>query len=356
MEEKKKKRSNLLLIIGLILGIFLLAFFSINNWYKNSINGEFNSKAFELIVEEGDTFLDVVNYLSEAGYINSTIPIQIYLRTERVSPNIKVGTYEIPAGYTVPELITTLEEGTFKPAIWVTIKEGLKYEDVSSILGAELAELTQFSEAEFFELVEDPSQIQFSDQSIRSFLDNYLPEGKPLRGFLYPDTYRIDQGMTTAQIIEIMVKNFKVKVEENIGSFSSPSGNINNLYEAVILASVIEKEASAWDDRSEISSVFHNRMSDGIALQSDATVNFITGKSDAGVTLVDQQIDSPYNTYIYPGLMPTPINNPRIESIDAALNPKDTEFYFFYHTPDGQTFFNVDYDSHLVGVCRDLGC
>ena len=178
-----------------------------------------------------------------------------------------------------------------------------------------------------------------------------------MRGILYPDTYRVDQDMTTTQIIEMMVVNFINKLETNGIDYKDYVADPNfNLYDAIILGSVIEKEASAWDDRAEIAGVFHNRLDSGVALQSDATVNFATGKNDAGVNLVDQNIDSPYNTYLYPGLPPTPINNPRMESIIAALRPNATNYFYFYHTPDGQTFYNVNYSDHVNGVCRDLGC
>jgi UPF0755 protein len=165
--------------------------------------------------------------------------------------------------------------------------------------------------------------------------------------------------MTTLQIVEVFLVNFINKYNENIAPIigvQEPGHNLTSTYEGLILASIIEKEASAWDDRAEISGVFHNRLFIGMLLQSDATVNFATGKNDAGVSFQDQLIDSPYNTYRYAGLPPTPINNPRIQSLEAALSPNTTPYYFFYHTPDGETFFNEDFESHSAGVCRDLGC
>ncbi len=356
-ERNNNKGLTILLIFGLLFVIGLFVFFSVRSWYNKAIFNELSPDPIELEVVEGSSFMDVINELEDRGYINNNLPIQVYLRTEMINPNIKVGMYEIPAGYNIPGLIEILEAGTFKPDIWVTIKEGLRYEEIALVFEENLLDLTGYTTSEFYSLVENPEVITFSPD-VQEFLDEHLPSGSSLRGFLYPDTYRIDQDMTTAQIIEVMVKNFKNKVEENISSTTDSRGlgSINNLYEAVILASIIEKEASAWDDRSDISGVFHNRMEIGMALQSDATVNFITGKNDSGVELADQNIDSPYNTYVYPGLPPTPINNPRIESIIAALKPNDVNYFYFYHTPDGETFYNETFEDHAAGVCRDLGC
>ena len=353
--KKNNKSLHTLLLIFLIFAIGLFLFFSLRDWYNQAIFNDISSNSITIDVLEGDTFLDVLNDLNNEGYIASIIPIQVYLRTNGLNPNIKVGSYEIPASVNIPKLIEILEKGTFKPAIWVTVKEGLQYEQIASALENKLDSLTQFSTKEFFELVENPSLIELSP-SVKAFVEANLPKDKSLRGFLYPDTYRIDQDMTTSQIIEMFLSNFKEKIENNISSKTDNRGNINSLYQALILASIIEKEASASDNRAEISGVFHNRLESGIGLESDATVNFITGKNDPGISLSDQKIDSPYNTYLYRGLPPTPINNPRIDSIVAALKPNETKYFFFYHTPDGKTFFNESVEEHINGVCRDLGC
>lgn len=361
MEEKKSSGGKCLLILLIIIAIGIFGFLSLQNWYISSINDPFNSEAIELDVIEGETFSDVLAKLSEGGHIGNTLPIEFYLKTNSINPNIKIGSYLIPEGYNIPELIETLEQGVFKPAIWVTIKEGLTYEAISEQLEKEISEATFYSVSDFQNLIENPDQIVYQDSDLEYFIESIVPEGNSLRGFIYPDTYRIDQDMSTSQVLEMFLANFKRKMELNLPEINSylngstlPSGL--TLYEGMVLGSIIEKEASAWDDRAEISGIFHNRLNEGMALQSDATVNFVTGKNDAGVNLQDQNVKSPYNTYVNTGLPPTPINNPRIESIIAGLKPNDTEYVYFYHTPDGKTFYNVTYNDHLSGVCRDLGC
>lgn len=361
-KNMRRKKSNTkkyaYMTIGLILSIIIIGFLMLQSWYNRAIYGEYGEEVFTLIVDEGETFIDIAGQLEEDEIIPSKTAVQFYLRYKGLNPAIKVGTYDIAPNFSIPDLIEILESGAFKPAIWVTVKEGLRYEQIGELLEDELSDTTTFSYTEFSNIVENPSLVTFS-QNIDVFLRNNKPTTAPLRGFLYPDTYRFDADMTTTQIVEVFLNNFINKYNENVApiiGIREPGNNFASVYEGLILASIIEREASAWDDRADISGVFHNRLGIGMLLQSDATVNFVTGKNDAGVSFRDKEVDSPYNTYRYIGLPPTPINNPRIQSLEAALNPNETPYYFFYHTPDGETFFNVDFESHSAGVCRDLGC
>ncbi|BCX13756.1 MAG: hypothetical protein KatS3mg085_288 [Candidatus Dojkabacteria bacterium] len=119
------------------------------------------------------------------------------------------------------------------------------------------------------------------------------------------------------------------------------------------MASIIEKEASYKDDKALISSVFHNRLKFGYVLGADSTINFITGQTSKNL---NTQIDSEYNTYKNLGLPPTPINNPQIDSIVAAIKPKDSNYFFFFHDDEGNTYYSeTDYE-HTQKVCAIRGC
>jgi len=342
-------------IIFVLILIVVIGLYFLNNWYNSAIfDGTESHENIEISVAEGTTFFDVVEELEAQGVVKSKTAVQVYLRLENLSPNIKAGDYSIPGGTNIPELIEILEKGVFKPATWVTLKEGYRAEQMAERFKEELGD--QFNSDTFLNIALNPSEYEF-ETDIETFLTAYKPEGNSLRGFLYPDTYRIDNDMTEVMIINAMLKNFKSKVDNelNFKNLTSNQENFDDFYSGLILASIIEKEASAGDDRADISSVFHNRLGIGQALQSDATVNFITGKSDAGVLISDTQIDDPYNTYIYPGLPPTPINNPRIESIVAALKPNTTSFFYFFHDDSGgQTYYSETFEEHnrKVGEIR----
>lgn len=353
------KRGCLIIVVLLILLAFG-GYTYAKSWYNGAIFDGNEDQAGETIqyeVAQGATFTSVLDDLIANGYDTEKLAVQLYLRSEGISPNIKAGSYEIPADVNIPELIVILEQGVLKPSHVVTIKEGLRYEEIADVLEADLESTTEYDKSEFIAIVENPDSSEFTPE-VQAFLAQHKPAGKPLRGFLYPDTYRIDDGSSTLQIVDFILQNFIKQVNENLdmNNLTANQSNFSDLYSGLTLASIIEKEASAWDDRAEISAVFNNRLRTGLPLGSDATVNFFTGKNDAGVSFADRDTQNPYNTYLNQGLPPTPINNPRIGSLEAALQPNISSNFYFYHTPDGKTFFNETLGGHSTGVCRDLGC
>lgn len=358
----KKKKSGLrscfailvfLLVVAAAVGLFAV------NWYNGAIYSP-NSSATDEVnvkVEEGDTLSSIAPALEEKGLIKSKDALRIYLRINSIDVNIKAGNYAIAKNKTVIEIIDILEEGVQKPGVRVTLKEGLRHEQIGDLISDALGSDTFFSLTEFNSIVEAPDEYTFT-ADIQTFLDTYKPEGKILEGFLYPDTYEFAADQTTMQIIEKMLENFIIKVNLTLtlSNLDLEQTEVTNLYDGIILASIIEKEASRNDDRKEISAVFHNRLKDDYLLESDATVNYITGKNDPGVNLSDLQIDDPYNTYKYTGLPPTPIVNPRIESIVAALYPNITNNYFFFHSDSGETYYSETLSEHSTKVCEIRGC
>lgn len=356
MNRQTNKNRKPLIILLFILVVGIIAFFIAQNWYNDAIyNPPANATTrYELEVTEGETLLEVMADLEAKGLVKSKLAVQLYLRQFNLSPVIKHGSYVIDPKTNIPQLIEILEKGVFKPGILVTLKEGWRYEQMTVELDKNLG--NSFDALEFEKIAANPDNYKFSSSTVQKFLDTYKPIGKPLRGFLYPDTYEFAEDITAQQVVEKMLENFIVKTKDlQIQNLNSNQDNITNLYDALILASVIEKEASKLDDRKDISAVFHNRLAQGYPLQSDATVNFITGQNEPGVDLEDTYIDNPYNTYKYAGLMPTPINNPRLESINAALYPNQTEYFFFFHDDAGKTYFSVTFEEHSLKVSQIRG-
>jgi UPF0755 protein len=361
-KEFKKKRSlwkNCFAILLLLIVILAVLATVGVNWYNDAIYSPVSSSISEisLVISEGDTLNSIADSLESKGLIKSKDALRIYLRLNNINANIKIGAYSLPKNLSVPQLITKLEEGVLKPGVRVTIKEGKRQEEVAEIISDALGSSSLFDVSEFDNIVKNPDSQEFSTTT-KTFLNLHKPQGASLEGFLYPDTYEFAGDQTTLQIVEKMLENFIVKVNQEIdlSDLNLTQNEVSNLFEGITLASIIEKEASPNDDRIEISGVFHNRLQDEYLLESDATVNYITGKNDPGVRLVDKDIDSPYNTYMYPGLPPGPINSPRIQSIVAALYPNETSAYFFFHSDDGVTYYSDTIDEHVERVCEIRGC
>lgn len=348
----------LIYFIILLIIISAGAFFYARNWYNSAINesGLEPGKEINFTVAEGDTFMAVVERLESEGLIKSATAVKIYLKLENLSPNIKFGNYAVDSGTNLPELIRILEQGVFKPGIQITFKEGLRFEQVADLLEENLGTQGTFSKQRFLDIAQNPDSFTFTTE-IDQFLAVQKPAGETLEGFLYPDTYEFDPANTEEEIISKFLENFILKVEDNLNltALNLNQNNVTTLYEAMILGSIVEEEASAWDDRKEIAGVFHNRLENFMHLNSDATVNYITGKNDAGATIADTRIDSPYNTYLYIGLPPAPISSPRIESIVASLYPNTTDSFYFLHTEDGQTYYSETLYEHNIKVEQYLG-
>lgn len=196
------------------------------------------------------------------------------------------------------------------------------------------------------------------------------PSGTDLEGYLFPDTYRFAKDSTPTQVIEKLLDNFTKRMSSidvtinqpifTIAGYETlkPAGGDNksgmSLYDILTLASIIELESgsssnmSLAQERALIAGVFYNRLMIGQALESDATVNYVTGKHDPGATAQDTQVNSPYNTYRYAGLPPGPIGNPSLGSIEAALRPTQSDYYYFLHKqPSGEAVFSKTFADHI---------
>ncbi len=194
--------------------------------------------------------------------------------------------------------------------------------------------------------------------------NNYIkiPAKQGLEGYLFPDTYRFAKSATTETVIKKLLDNFTARVDtlgiKPADSYTIPGYETLTLggkkgmtfHQIITLASILEKESGTTTDneRKLIAGVFYNRLISGQPLESDATVNYVSGKDNPTPTNVDLQINSPYNTYRYPGLPPGPICNPSLASIEAAFHPEQSDYYYFLHKqPSGEVVFSKTYAEHL---------
>ena len=174
----------------------------------------------------------------------------------------------------------------------------------------------------------------------------FIPEGKSLEGFLFPDTYIFTIDATAEEIVIKMLSNFDKRVSSDMRD--DLAAEDRSLYEILIFASVVEGEVPSDADRGVVAGIFKNRLDIDMALQSDATIDYIKGEAEIKHTLADLEIDSLYNTYKYPGLPPGPINNPSLASIEAAINPSETDYmYFLNNATTGETVFSKTFDEHI---------
>jgi UPF0755 protein len=234
--------------------------------------------------------------------------------------------------------------------IVLTIPEGRRLEEV-----ADLAAEIGIDRDEFMALAATPVS---GAQEIDG-LDNFeflrdRPDSATLEGYLFPDTYRLPQNASARDLIERMLANFDAKVTLDAQGRA--------LYEVIVMASIVEREAVLAEERSTIASVYLNRLDVGMHLDADPTIQYALGQPGdwwPEITIDHySSVNSPWNTYLYTGLPPGPIANPGLGSIQAVLAPDETEFYFFMRdcdANDGSHLFAINQEEHLANYAHCFG-
>lgn len=182
------------------------------------------------------------------------------------------------------------------------------------------------------------------------FMDK--PNNVSYEGYLFPDTYRVYADAKVEDILRKIFSNLNKKINEEMRADIKKQNK--TIYEVLTMASVVEKEAGNKNDMAMVADIFWRRNKMRWAMQSCATVNYITGKNDPGISAEDRKIDSLYNTYKYPGLPLGAISNPGLEAIKATIYPLSNEYWYFMSGKDGQTYWAKTLDQHNANVYKYL--
>ena len=300
----------------------------------------------EITVDEGDSVSDVAKKLKDAGLVNSKGFFQLASGFLHYSRYVEPGTYKLNSDMDFRALIVNMHDWEqdsmdAQGLVQVTIPEGYTVRQIIDLL-AEKGVATKA------ELEDACANFDFENYSFLS--SDTLGSIDRMEGFLFPSTYEFDKNRSAVYTVETMLVYFKNSISQQM--LADIKASPYSLQEIITMASLIEKESIGDDtERKNISSVIHNRLENpssekgGRALQLCSTINYIM-KHD-GVKTFDTEIDSPYNTYINPGLTPGPICNPGLSAIEAAIYPADTDYYFFALGKDGKSHFFTDYNEHL---------
>lgn len=296
-------------------------------------------------VQEGETADDVIDKLTRSGFLQDGILLRAFLRYRGLDRGIEVGEYFLSGGMSVRQIAEALQSA--EPfASTLTIPEGWRREQIGALI--------------------DTFDFQFSGQD---FIDNsshplpgtqaaaFVPSGSTLEGYLFPDTYHVDSESNSQSLTVIMLDNFFDRVSLDMRNGFERQDL--SLHEAITLASIVEREAVIAEERPRIAAVFLNRLERDMKLESDPTVQFALGLQPSGtwwktgLTAQDLQNDSPYNTYIYPGLPPGPIANPGLSALQAVAAPIDTDDLYFRALCDGsgRHVFARTFEEHLQNAC-----
>lgn len=325
----RKKRSFLTFFLLLIP---LLSVLTLLN-YAASPLGE-SSVPHTIAIPKGTSFIRIVDILDEAGLVKHRLFFYLLAFSQHAAGNIRAGEYEITNSMTPLAIIKKIVRGEIKSYL-VAFPEDFTVKEFAS----RLASYKLVNEKTFMRLAAD-----------RDFLHSLGIEGSSLEGFLYPDTYLLDRSMETAEIIRIMVAQFRKKVTPKMQNRARELGF--TLSDFVTLASMIGKESGDNDEKPLIAAVFHNRLKKGMKLQSDPTAVYDLLNISGIITKRDLQNNNIYNTYHISGLPPGPIANPGIDSLQAALHPAVVNYLYFVSRKDGTHQFSVNFTAHSEAISR----
>ena len=291
------------------------------------------------VVEPGESATVIAARLEELGLVTDGELFRLFMRYHKIDADLEAGEYVLRPNMTMAEIAETLQHARIEE-VTVTIPEGWRAEQIAQMLTRE----NIVDGNEFLALVRR-GQFDYS-------LLHDRPEGSSLEGFLFPETYRIPAQAKAEDLIERMLSTLDERFTPEMRRLAAERGM--TIYEVLTLASIVEREAVMAEERPLIASVFLNRLEQGMNLQADPTVQYAkgydatTGQWWAPVTPEDwERVDSPYNTYLYPGLPPGPICSPGLSAIQAVLDPADTEYLFFLAKGDGSHAFATTYEEHL---------
>ena len=290
-----------------------------------------------IYIKKGTPLKKISAILEQEGIIRDRHFFAWIARALGNKANIKAGEYEFHTQMLPLEVMDILVKGQVKLHL-VTIAEGYTLSQIVQLLG----ELSIVDSQAFVQKASAPDFI--------STLGLPADVGPTLEGYLFPDTYHLYRGMEPEEVIQMMVHQFKRVFNSDLVDRSSQSGITPR--EAVILASIIEKETSLPEEKPLISAVFHNRLKKGMPLQSDPTVIYGIKNFNGNLTREDLLRRTPYNTYLSVGLPPTPICNPGKDSILAALSPASVPYLYFVSRNDGAHHFSSDLEGHNQAVWR----
>lgn len=314
------------LLLVVILGIVFLCFVT---YQTISLNQPAESFPIGVAIEvsQGLDVRSITKLLSDNNVVQSDTLLYYVLILFHDPADIKASAYVFETPLTTLEVAKRLTEGDFDTGlIRFTHIEG---ERVSQLALRAEEVLPNFVAEDFERIAEE----------------------RKLEGKLFPETYLIPDTYNALDLLNLLTETFDKKIETLSDKIN---GQKLSLDEILVLASIIEREANSPDSMRLVSSVLQNRLEIGMALQADASIEYILDKPLSELTPSDLKIDSPYNTYLYPGLPPTPIGNPGLDAIMAVLEPAKSDYFYYITDDEGEFHYAKTYKQHQVNIEKYL--
>jgi len=322
-----------------IIIIIILLIFSGYLYYNHAVSSPFNTKGSDstFTINKGDGVKTIAKNLKDQKIISSEFFFEVHAWLSDLRSSFVAGDYNLNPQMSITEIAKNLTGGgAISREKNLTFIEGWNNKDFAKYL-----ETQGFGTANAFSKLINTNK--YNDQY--KFLSD-KSKTADLEGYLFPDTYRVYKNATQEDILLKMLYNFDQKLSDQMRADITKQGK--SVFEIVTMASLLEKEVKTLDDMKIVSGIFWDRIKNGQALESCATLAYTLGENKPQYSASDTQIDSPYNTYKHRGLPPTPICNPGLKAITSAIYPTFTNYNYFLSDPEtGKTIFSATYEEHL---------
>ncbi|GEL06799.1 endolytic transglycosylase MltG [Salisediminibacterium halotolerans] len=356
MEEKKREASLvrkivLWLCIGLII-VIAAGGFGAYRYVMGTIepqDEEEDAREVEVEIPAGSNVDTIADILEESGAIESAMIFQNYIRFQG-EDGFQAGDYVLHTAMHADEIIAELQEGTVAEEYETTfiIPEGFWLEETFERIDSE----TNLEEEQLHETAEDEEFLETLIDRYDYITEDILQDDlrHPLEGYLFPARYDfVEEEVSAAEVIDAMAERMASTLDE-VNAAAGEDEQFESYHNLLAAASIIEGEAIDDEERGEISGVIDNRLAIDMSLDMDPTVVYAHGERQERTLYEDLEIESPYNTYRNRGLPAGPINNPGEQSISAAMNPEEHSYLYFFHSPEGETYFSESLSEHQTIV------
>lgn len=337
-KPKKSRKKLILWVIGSIIGLIALIFVGLLVWYNGQLSAlsTDTQKLIPLTVESGTSPKQIGVLLQEKGIIRSSFAFEVYTRLSGNRDKLQAGVYRLKPSETTQQVIAHLVSGSVDQF------------SITFYPGATLKQNRQV-------LLDAGYSVEEVDAALNQTYDSPLFVGKPasadLEGYIYGETYQFNSGASVKDILNrTFTQYLQVLQADNLMTEMTSHGY--TLYQAITLASIIQREVSSPADRKQVAQIFYLRLSLGEPLGSDVTYQYAADK--LGVAR-DINLDSPYNTRRYGGLPPGPISSPGLTSLQAVGDPAPGDYLYFLSGDDGKTYFgrtNAEHEANIKNYCQ----
>ncbi|MGR3765139.1 endolytic transglycosylase MltG [Rossellomorea sp. NS-SX7] len=309
----------------------------------NPVNPD-NTKPVKVEIPIGSGVTSIGNILEEKGIVKNATVFKYYVKFNNES-GFQAGSYDLTPSMTLNEIVNSLKTGKVmrKAEFKITLPEGLQLDKITEII----ADKSPYKKDEIEKKLNDKKWIEQLKKEYPNLVTDELFNKdikRPLEGYLYPATYSFYEKKPSLE--EILTKMI-AQTDEVLAQYQdSMAEREYTAHQLLTMSSLIEEEATEKADRGKISSVFYNRIEEGMPLQTDPTVLYALGEHKSRTVYKDLEVDSPYNTYKVKGLPPGPIANAGLSSIEAALQPEATNYYYFLASSNGSVYYSETLEEH----------